>query len=60
MLFRSENASDLEKYVNQTVQVTGKARDSTSGDEVKGTTGSEINARDFRVNSMKAVAGSCS
>jgi hypothetical protein len=55
-----ENASDVEKYVNQTVQVTGKAKNSTSGDEVKGTTGSEINARDFHVNSMKAVAGSCS
>lgn len=55
-----QNASDVEKYVNQTVQVTGTAKGSTSGDEVKGTTGSEINARDFHVNSMRAVAGSCS
>jgi hypothetical protein len=55
-----QNASDIDKYVNQTVQVTGRAKESTSGDEVKGTTGSEINARDFHVESVRAVAGSCS
>jgi hypothetical protein len=55
-----ENASDIGKYVNQTVEVTGRAKDSTSGDEVKGTTGSEIKARDFHVKSVRAIAGSCS
>jgi hypothetical protein len=55
-----ENASDIEKYVNQTVQVTGRAQDSKSGDEIKGTTGSEIKARDFHVESVRPVAASCS
>jgi hypothetical protein len=54
------NASDIEKYANQTVQVTGRAKASKSGDEVKGTTGSEIEARDFDVKSVKPIAASCS
>jgi hypothetical protein len=55
-----ENAKDIEKYANQTIQVTGHAKDSKSGDEVKGTTGSESEARDFDVKSVRPVASSCS
>jgi len=55
-----ENASDIQKYANQMVEVTGHAKASRSGDEVKGTTGSEIEARDFDVKSVKMIAGSCS
>jgi hypothetical protein len=55
-----ENAKDIDKYVNQTVAVTGHAKDSKSGDEVKGTTGSESEARDFDVKSVRPVAASCS
>jgi hypothetical protein len=54
-----ENASDIEKYVNQTVQVTGRPKDSTSGDEVKGTSGPETKARDFHVKSVTPIAGTC-
>jgi len=54
-----ENASDIEKYVNQTVQVTGRPKDSTTGDEVKGTTGPEAKARDFHVKSVQPIAGTC-
>jgi hypothetical protein len=55
-----ENAKDIDKYMNQTVEVTGRAKDSTSGDKIKGTTGSEIDARDFHVKSVRPVAASCS
>jgi hypothetical protein len=55
-----ENAKDIERYANQTVEVTGHAKDSKSGDEVKGTTGSEIEARDFHVKSVRKISGSCS
>ena len=52
--------NDIEKYANQTVEVTGHAKASKSGDEVKGTTGSEVDARDFDVKSVKPIASSCS
>jgi hypothetical protein len=55
-----ENAHDIDKFENQTVQVTGRAKDSTSGDEVKGTTGRETEAQDFHVESVKMVSASCS
>lgn len=55
-----QNAHDLDQYVNQTIQVTGRAKDSTSGDEVVGTTGPEVKARDFDVSSVRRIAGSCS
>jgi hypothetical protein len=54
-----ENASDIEKYVNQTVQVTGRPKDSTSSDEVKGTKGPEAKARDFHVKSVQPIASTC-
>jgi hypothetical protein len=41
------------------VEVTGHPEKTTSGDEVKGTTGPEIKARDFDVKSVKVVARSC-
>jgi len=54
-----ENGHDLDKYVNQTVQVTGRAKNDTSGDEVVGTTGHEKEARDFDVKSVSPIAASC-
>jgi hypothetical protein len=54
-----ENAKDIEKYVNQTVQVTGRPKDSTSRDEVKGTSGPEIKVRDFHVKAVEPVVGTC-
>ena len=59
-MWNLENGHDLDKYVNQTIQVTGRAKKSTSGDEVKGTTGREMEARDFDVKSVKLIAPSCS
>jgi hypothetical protein len=54
-----DNAHDIDKYVNQQVRVTGRAKNSTSGDEVKGTTGPETQARDFHVKSVQPTGGSC-
>jgi hypothetical protein len=55
-----ENGHDLDRYINQKVQVVGHPEKSTSGDEVKGTTGPETKARDFDVKSVRAISGSCS
>lgn len=54
-----ENGKDLDRYVNQQVQVTGRAKKDTSGDELKGTTGPEKEARDFHVKSVTRIASSC-
>lgn len=51
---------DVEKYVNQTVEVTGHAKNDTSGDQLKGTKGGEMQARDFDVKSIRMIARSCS
>ena len=59
-MWNLQHGHDLDQYLNQTIQVTGKAKDSTSGDEVKGTTGREMDARDFDVKSVRRVAASCS
>jgi hypothetical protein len=58
-MWNLENSHDIDKFANQTVQVTGRAKDSTSGDEVKGTTGRETEARDFHVESVRLVSASC-
>jgi len=50
----------LEQYVGKRVQVIGRPDKDTSGDQVKGTTGSgEIKARDFDVKSVSIVSSSC-
>jgi len=58
-MWNLENAHEIDKFANQTVQVTGRAKNSTSGDEVKGTTGRETEARDFHVESVRLVSASC-
>jgi hypothetical protein len=58
-LWNLENGHDLDKYVNQKIQVTGRAKKDTSGDELKGTTGHEAQARDFDVKSVTVIASSC-
>jgi hypothetical protein len=50
---------DLDKFVGQQVEVMGHPKSGTSGDEVKGTTGPEKEARDFDVKSVKMIASSC-
>jgi hypothetical protein len=55
-----ENGKNLDQYINQRIQVTGRAKNDTSGDELKGTTGGEIQARDFDVKSVRFIAASCS
>jgi len=59
-LWNLENGKDLDKFVNQRVQVVGHAKNDTSGDELKGTTGGEMQARDFDVKSITMLARSCS
>jgi len=55
-----ENGDDLDQYVGQKIQVTGNPEDETSGDQLKGTTGSkEMHARDIDVKSVKMIAASC-
>jgi hypothetical protein len=58
-LWNLENGHDLDKYVNQKIQVTGHAKKDTSGDELKGTKGHEMQARDFDVKSVTVIASSC-
>jgi len=36
-LWNLENGKDLDRYLNQQIQVTGRAKKDTSGDELKGT-----------------------
>jgi hypothetical protein len=50
---------DVEKYLNQKVEVVGKPKNDTSGDQLKGTKGGEMQARDFDVKSIRMVAASC-
>ena len=59
-LWNLKNGKDLDRYVNQKIQVTGRAKNDTSGDKLKGTTGHELDARDFDVKSVTKVADSCS
>jgi len=59
-LWNLKNGKELDRYVNQKIQVTGRAKNDTSGDKLKGTTGHELDARDFDVKSVTKVADSCS
>jgi len=59
-LWNLKNGKELDRYVNQKIQVTGRATNDTSGDKLKGTTGHELDARDFDVKSVTKVADSCS
>ena len=58
-LWNLENGHDLDRYLNQQIEVTGRAKKDTSGDELKGTTGHEMQARDFDVKSVTRIADSC-
>jgi len=51
---------DVEKYLNQKVEVIGHAKNETSGDQLKGTKGGEMQARDFDVKSIRMISRSCS
>jgi hypothetical protein len=59
-LWNLKNGKDLDRYVNQKIQVTGRAKNDTSGDKLKGTTGHELDARDFDVKSVTKISDSCS
>jgi hypothetical protein len=59
-MWNLQNGHDLDQYVNQTIELTGRAKSSTSGDELKGTKGHEMEARDFDVKSVRRIAASCS
>jgi hypothetical protein len=58
-LWNLKNGKDLDRYVNQKIQVTGRAKNDTSGDKLKGTSGHELDARDFDVKSVTKLADSC-
>ena len=58
-LWNLENGKDLDRYLNKQIQVTGRAKKDTSGDELKGTTGKEMQARDFDVESVTKISDSC-
>jgi hypothetical protein len=58
-MWNLENGKDLDRYLNQQISVTGRAKKDTSGDELKGTTGHEMQARDFDVKSVTRIASSC-
>jgi hypothetical protein len=58
-LWNLENGKDLDRYLNQQIQVTGRAKKETSGDELKGTTGKEMQARDIDVKSVTKISDSC-
>jgi hypothetical protein len=58
-LWNLENGKDLDRFLNQQIQVTGRAKKDTSGDELKGTTGKEMQARDFDVKSVTKISDSC-
>jgi hypothetical protein len=60
VVYNLESGHDLDRFVNQQVAVTGHPKDTTSGDELKGTTSDhEMHARDFDVASVKMVGTSC-
>jgi hypothetical protein len=58
-LWNLENGKDMDRYLNQQIQVTGRAKKDTSGDELKGTTGGEMQARDFDVKTVTRIASAC-
>ena len=58
-LWNLENGKDLDRYLNQEIEVTGRAKKDTSGDQLKGTKGHELQARDFDVKSVARIASSC-
>jgi len=58
-LWNLENGKDLDRYLNQTIEVTGRAKNDTSGDKLKGSKGHEMQARDFDVKSVTRIAESC-
>lgn len=58
-LWNLENGKDLDRYLNQRIEVTGRAKNDTSGDKLKGATGHEMEARDFDVKSVRQIASSC-
>lgn len=58
-MWNLENGKDLDRYLNQTIEVTGRAKKETSGDELKGTKGHEMQARDFDVKSVTRISESC-
>jgi hypothetical protein len=58
-LWNLENGKDLDRYLNQQIEVTGRAKKDTSGDELKGTSGHEMQARDFDVKSVTRISDSC-
>jgi hypothetical protein len=58
-LWNLENGKDLDRYLNQRIEVIGRAKRDTSGDELKGTKGPELHARDFDVKSVTRIAASC-
>lgn len=58
-LWNLENGKDLDRYLNQQIQVTGRAKNDTSGDKLKGTTGDEMQARDFDVKTVTRISSSC-
>jgi hypothetical protein len=57
-LWNLENGKDLDRYLNQQIQVTGRTKKDTSGDELKGTSG-EMQARDFDVKTVSRISSSC-
>jgi hypothetical protein len=58
-MWNLENGKDLDRYLNQTIEVTGRAKNDTSGDKLKGAKGHEMQARDFDVKSVTRIAESC-
>jgi len=58
-MWNLENGKDLDRYLNQQIQVTGRAKKDTSGDELKGTTGGEMQARDFDVKTVTRISSAC-
>ena len=60
MMWNLGQSDRIERYVGQRVEVIGHAEHGTSGDKLKGTSGShEIKARDFDVKSVKSLGSSC-
>jgi hypothetical protein len=52
-------ADKLERYVGQRVEVIGRPEHDTSGDQLKGTHGGEVKARDIDVKSIAVLAPTC-
>lgn len=61
MVYNLEDGKDLDSHVGHRMEFTGRADDTTSSDQLKGTTGDrEIRAQDFHVSSQRMVEGACS